>query len=100
MAAVLACGDRAVVSYRSTAALWQLLPRLAESAIDITVVRSSAPQRPDIRVRRTDSLQARDVRRVDRVPVTSPARTLRDLTLEVNSADLERPVAEALARAS
>lgn len=98
MGAVLACGDRAAVSHRSAAALWQLLPYPAKSAVDITVARSRAPQRPGIRVRRTSSLSRRDVRRLDGIPVTSPARTLLDLAAEVGAVELERAVAEALAR--
>lgn len=98
MGAVLACGDRAAVSHGSAAALWQLLPCPAKSAVDITVAGSRAPQRPGIRVRRTSSLSRRDVRRLGRIPVTSPARTLLDLAAEVGASDLERAVAEALAR--
>jgi predicted transcriptional regulator of viral defense system len=37
MAAVLACGDRAVLSHRSAAALWGILPFGQTGLIDVTV---------------------------------------------------------------
>jgi very-short-patch-repair endonuclease len=70
----------------------------APRQIDVVVARDWAPRRPGIRVHRTLSLTQRDVRRVDEVPVTSPARTLLDLGADLARDDHEAVVADALRR--
>lgn len=83
MAAVLACGEGAVLSHRSAAALWELLPPRTEW-VDVSVPSCSGRRRRlGIRLHRCASLDAREgrapvtVRR--RIPVTAPTRTLLDL---------------------
>lgn len=79
LAAALACGDRAVVSHRSAAALWGLLPP-SPGPIDVTVPGTAGRrQRTGIRLRRAPSLADRDTTRRSNVPVTTPVRTIRDL---------------------
>jgi predicted transcriptional regulator of viral defense system len=101
MAAVLACGDGAVVSHCSAAALWMLapaVPRQGEISVDpveVTVPRASKVRRPGIKVYCTGSLAPRDVRQVDGIPVTSPARTLLDIAGLAGEEELERAIAEA-----
>jgi very-short-patch-repair endonuclease len=75
MAAVLACGDRAVLSHDSAAALWgwRRWPRRPE----VTSLRPR--QRPGICAHRTRSLPRDDRTRELGVPVTTPERTIRDL---------------------
>jgi very-short-patch-repair endonuclease len=79
MAAVLACGPRAVLSHRSAAALWRMLAPRA-GPVDITVPSASGrAKRTGIRLRRTASLTQQETTRRTNIPVTSPARTLADL---------------------
>lgn len=94
MAAVLACGPDAVVSHRSAAGLWGVLPQPDPPApVEVTVPARSGNRRPGIRARRSADLPAHEITRLDGVPVTTPARTLRDLSLVVGARDLERAAA-------
>jgi very-short-patch-repair endonuclease len=95
MAAVLACGDRAVMSHRSAAALWKLLPYPANSGPVHVTVPAGDRKRPGIRVHRVQELPSDEIRRRQGIPVTSPERTILDLAAEVTSAELEQAVAYA-----
>lgn len=76
-AAVLACGDGAVLSHHSAAWLWGFLSRCpAEPAVAIP---SRGHRRRGIRVHRAAALSNRDRAVRDGIPVTSPTRTLLDL---------------------
>ncbi len=79
MAAVLACGDGAVLSHRSAAALWGLL-RPHKGPVEVsTPARSGRRKRKEIRLHRCLSLvTGTTTRRLD-IPVTTPARTVSDL---------------------
>lgn len=77
-AAVLACGVNAVLSHRSAAELWGLLPEL-EDAVDVTVIARNPGIRPGIRRHRATELPANEIRSIRAIPVTSPARTICDL---------------------
>jgi hypothetical protein len=76
MAAVKACGPGAALSHQSGAALSNLR-RSASPIIHVTTPRRASPR--GIRVHRVRPLHPDDVAIVDRVPVTSIARTLLDL---------------------
>jgi Transcriptional regulator, AbiEi antitoxin/Protein of unknown function (DUF559) len=89
MAAVLACGDGAVISYAAAAALHGIRSSAA-SRIDVTVTRPSPISRPGIRVHRHPQLTPADVTEIDRIPVTSVARTLLDLAATLREPQLER----------
>jgi very-short-patch-repair endonuclease len=78
--------------------MWQLPAGDVRDEIDVTVNRPRAPARPGIRARRTSALDQRDVRTLDRVPITAPARTLLDLAAILPAQHLERTVAEAQVR--
>jgi very-short-patch-repair endonuclease len=79
MAAVLALGDESVVSHRSAAVVWGLLAG-GQGPIHVTVRSGSGrEQRVGIAVHRSPSLSALDSTRRYGIPVTRPARTLRDL---------------------
>jgi Protein of unknown function (DUF559) len=93
MAAVLACGDEAVLSHRSAAALWGIL-KTNRSAIDVTTPRGRAGH-DGITLHRTRSLHPEDVTEVDGIKVTSLARTLLDLAEVVPPRILRRAVEEA-----
>src|SRR5215211_1358624 len=98
MAAVLSCGERAVVSHRSAASLWQLLSRPADSDIDVTVPGRDPGSRPGVCVHRVRLLGPDEVRTCQRIPITTPERTLLDIAAEVSARGLEQAVAEATRR--
>jgi very-short-patch-repair endonuclease len=87
MAAVLACGDDAVLSHVSAAALWALLPQPRPTGSDtrpppvqVTVPgRAGRRHRQGIRIHHAINLTPRDITRRNNIPVTSPSRTLIDL---------------------
>lgn len=79
LAAVLACGDLAVLSHWSAAALWDLLPH-PRGPVDVsTSMRGGRARRPGIRLRRCRSLAADLTTERRGIPVTTPARTIADL---------------------
>ena len=77
LAAVFACGPGAVLSHRSAADLWGMLPT-SRPRPDVTV-RRSGRRRPGIDIHRSGTLTAADITTVDGIPCTSVARTLLDL---------------------
>lgn len=97
MAAVLACGPGAVVSHRSAARLWELvLPRgPATREVEVMVRSLARRRRPGIRTRRTRTLVPNEVSQLHGIPVTTPDRTLRDLSTVLASRDLNRAAARA-----
>jgi very-short-patch-repair endonuclease len=95
LAAVLACGPGAVLSHRSAAAHWALLPT-SHAMVDVIASRSRA-NRSGIRVHRARSLDARDTTTHEAIPTTTVARTLLDVAALVRADRLERVFAQALA---
>jgi hypothetical protein len=89
MAAVLACGARAVLSHRSAAALWGVRPT-SRPTIDVTVGHQTRRARPGIDIHRTRSLAPRDATSYRGIPCTTVARTLLDLAEVVDRRSLER----------
>lgn len=96
MAAVLACGGGAVLSHRSAAYLHGLLPYPARYDVEVTTASKTAPERLGIHSHRVDSLDRRDTRIHDNVPVTSPARTLLDLAATATESEFEQAFDEAI----
>jgi very-short-patch-repair endonuclease len=96
MAAVLACGERAVVSHRSAAALWGLLSP-AQGPIDVTVTGDGGrDKRVGITIHRLCTLAATSFTRRHGIPITTPARTLRDLHRTLPQPVYRRAVRRAL----
>lgn len=94
MAAVLASGPGAVISHRSAAALWDLLPERGDAApVDVTVSGGDRGRRPGIRTHRVIGLEADERAEMDGIPITAPGRTVIDLAGVVGSRELERAVA-------
>jgi very-short-patch-repair endonuclease len=91
MAAVMACGPRAVLSGRSAGYVWALLPRPRGPVQVSGAVRR---QRPGIRARRIPVARS-EVTRCRGIPITSVARTVADLAGELEPLQLESVVAEA-----
>lgn len=90
-AALLACGGpgAAVISHRSAAAVWDLLP-VPAGAVDVTTLRQSRST-PAIHVHRSRCLDARrDVSDDGGLPVTTPMRTIADLAPQLSDHRLER----------
>jgi very-short-patch-repair endonuclease len=90
MAAVLACGENAVLSHTSAAELWGIRRRVRrrpEAGLDgglaqvHVTVPSTAGKRKQrgIALHRSITLTARHCTRLDGIPVSTPARTLSDL---------------------
>jgi len=94
MAAILACGEGAVLSHRSAAALWGIGGERS-GRTDVSVRRRCELRRPGLRVRGRPSLRSADITAVDMIPVTAIARTLVDLATELPPRRLERAVNEA-----
>ncbi len=95
-AAVAACGHDAVLSHRSAAELWGLLPP-RPGDIDVTIVGANAGVRQGIRRHRVPELEASDISTKRGIRVTAPARTVLDGASYLYRDDLEQFVAEALA---
>jgi hypothetical protein len=94
LAAVKACGDGAVLSHLSAAALWSLVAWDDTRAVD--VIASERRRLTGVAVHRTRN--APPAIRYDSIPVTTPARTLIDLSSVLPFKPLRRAVREAFAR--
>lgn len=92
LAAVLTCGEGAVLSHQSAAALWGISPRCPPT-VHVTVPSHNGRRKRDgIRLHRSATLTPADVTRRRNIPVTTHARTLSDLGYgpEPTRSDLER----------
>jgi hypothetical protein len=78
--------------------MWGLPVGEKQNEIELTVDRPRAPTRPGIRARRSGELHERDVLILDRVPITTRARTLLDLAAILPLDWLECVLAEAQSR--
>ena len=89
MAAVLACGPGAVLSYRSAAALLEIRD-WGGTKIDVTVPRRSRRRHDGVKVHCSTTLTGKDVTVVNGIPCTTVARALLDLAQVVIHRQLER----------
>jgi very-short-patch-repair endonuclease len=94
MAAVLAGGPGAVLSYDSAAALWGIRPVHA-GRIEITVPVWSGRRRPSLVVYRRPNMHPSDVAARDGIPVTGIVRTFIDIARQLDQLSLERAINEA-----
>jgi very-short-patch-repair endonuclease len=95
MTAVLACGDDAVLSHRSAAALWDLRPPPA--SVDVTVPHGRAiPRRVGINIHATRSLEPVEITTRHGISCTSVARTLLDLAAVVTPRVLDRALEQSM----
>jgi very-short-patch-repair endonuclease len=88
-AALAAYGQNAVLSHRTAAVLWRLLPARPDDPVDITLLDANRRSRPGVTVHRA---RHSVVRRRHGLRLTSPAQTLADLP----PGELERAYNEAL----
>lgn len=94
LAAVLACGDGAVLSHSSAAALWRIGYE-GRGEVEVSLSSPSRRRRPGIRIHRRPSLAQSDTTTRRNIPVTTPVRTLIDLALRLDRRRLERAINEA-----
>jgi hypothetical protein len=92
MAAVLACGEGAVLSHRDAATLWEL-QQVGSGAINVTVPGDAGRRRrAGIRLHRSTTLTPRDVTVQEGIPVTTTERTIIDLARVLRADALEEVV--------
>jgi very-short-patch-repair endonuclease len=94
MAAVLACGEGAVLSHMDAAALWEIRPK-RRGDIEVSVPMRACPVRRGIIVHRRTGLTPADVTRRQGIPVTSPICTVIDIAPDLSRDDLEAAINEA-----
>ena len=94
MAAVLACGEDAVLSHSSAATLWRIGFEL-RGLVELSLPSRSRRQRPGLRIHQRPSLGPRDVTAEHGIPVTTPVRTLIDMALRLDRPGIERMINEA-----
>src|SRR5918999_374023 len=88
MAAVLACGEGAVLSRMDAAALWEIR-RKRHDTIEVSVPMRSCPMRRAITVHRRSTLRPEDISQHRGIPVTSPICTLIDIASGLSRGDRE-----------
>jgi hypothetical protein len=86
-AALLAAGPGAVLAFHTAAGLWGLR-RMPQGVVDVTVAGCRANRR-GLRVHRS-ALQPHEVTLLDSLPITTPARTVRDLAPVLPRRDLAK----------
>jgi very-short-patch-repair endonuclease len=95
-AALLACGQDAVLSHHSAATLWRLRPGSAQP-VHVTIPgRRGLPAPHGVKLHRSRTLSDADLRLHEGLPVTAPARTLLDVAAGLCDRDVERQLDEAL----
>jgi very-short-patch-repair endonuclease len=94
MAAVLVCGDGAVLSHSSAASLWRIGFEVRD-VIEVSLPSPFQKRRSGLRIYRRESLQERDTTKEHGIPVTTPIQTLIDLSLRFDRRGVERMINEA-----
>ncbi len=95
-AALLACGDGALLSHHSAVTLWGLRPGTARP-IHVTIPGERGFCAPaGVKLHRSRILTPRDVRAHHGLPITSPARSLLDVAATLPDRDIERLLDEGL----
>jgi putative AbiEi antitoxin of type IV toxin-antitoxin system/uncharacterized protein DUF559 len=92
MAAVLACGQGAVLSHRSAAALWAMYARW-RGPVEVTARNNHVHE--GVRLHRSRTLASSDATVHFGIPVTTPVRTIVDLADVLDDVALARAVNEA-----
>jgi very-short-patch-repair endonuclease len=94
IAAVLACGDGAVLSHASAAALWGLL-RPIEGPVHVSLASPNGRRRRRGLVVHRTAFAPGDLTRRASIPVTTPSRTLLDIRRTVDSRLVRQATREA-----
>jgi very-short-patch-repair endonuclease len=91
LAAVLACGESAVLSHATAAVAWDLLA--ADGVIHVTVAGDAGrARRRGIRVHRSATLTPADTTTHRAIPITTPLRTVLDVAATLDGRRLEQVV--------
>lgn len=93
-AAVLACGPGAILSHRSAAKLHGLLEYPDPHPPWVTICRGDRSARPGLVVKRA-ALSPADTTTYERIPITTPARTILDCAAILSPERIEQLCAEA-----
>ncbi len=94
-AALLACGERSLLSHRAAAVVWRMLPEIGP-LIDVSVCGRNARTREGIRTHRVGDLSPLERRRQGGFPVVSPSLTLLGVAATESTDDLEHALNEAM----
>ncbi|MGN6275735.1 MAG: DUF559 domain-containing protein [Solirubrobacterales bacterium] len=94
MAAVLACGEGAVLSHSSAAALWRIGYERRD-VIELSLPSPSDRRHRGLEIHRRPSLQQSDPTTRHGIPVTTPIQTIIDMTLPLDRRAVERMINEA-----
>jgi very-short-patch-repair endonuclease len=94
MAAVISCGNGAVLSHSSAASLWRIGVE-KRGVIELSLPSLSRRSRPGIQIHQRSSLRERDLTCEYGIPVTTPVQTLLDMTLRLDRLGIERMINEA-----
>lgn len=78
--ALLACGEDAVLSHTSAAEAWELRPSGRGALVELSSQRTGGAERPGIRLHRTRRLAEHERTELRGMPLTTPARTILDLS--------------------
>lgn len=95
VAAVLACGDGAVLSHRSAAAQWDLRAQ-SSGPVEVSLAGAGGRRREGIRVHTPRDLRPEDVTELDGIPCTSLPRTFVDLAAVLRARELRRALERSL----
>jgi hypothetical protein len=93
-AAVLWAGPECALSHASAAAIWRIRGAVLGRP-ELIVPKARAPRVRGVLVHRVTRIDDEDVLRVERLPVTSPVRTIIDLAGVLDVGDLERAIQSA-----
>jgi len=96
-AAVLACGADVVVSHRSAAEMFGLLPEIG-GEVHVTVAGRNVAPREGVRLHRVAAFGPGEVTNMRGIPVTSVARAICDLAATEPQREVEHAYQEALYR--
>ena len=91
--AILATKGRAVLSHRSAATIWGLVPARPQDPVEITLLNARSRGRPGVRAH-TGRLRTKEIRTRHGLQLTAPARTIRDLAATAPE-ELEKAINEA-----
>lgn len=95
MAAALAFPGQALISHRSAAGLWRLLPP-HRGPVEVSVLTPGGrAERRGLRVHRRASLSPRAGTRRLGIPVTTPERTIADLRASASATEVRRAIRQA-----
>jgi very-short-patch-repair endonuclease len=95
-AALIACGEHAFLSYRTSAGVWGLL-RSLPLEVEVSVVGRRCSSRKGIRVHELRAIDRREVTRHEGLWMSTPARAVLELAAVATADELARAIDEGLA---